>query len=114
MVIKKPIAAPDDGFAVLAGIPCEADSRRDVIRISWHTLDDPERVLRFLRNIIHGRKQWSVFDVVAHPVIQRHCRLDPPGVLNKESQGVVIESIVWISDSLDEDLRNAQPVRLNR
>src|ERR1051326_4920122 len=114
MIVEDSVARPDYRLAVFGRIPGQADSRREVIRISPHPFDDPQGILRMLGNLIHGRKNRSEFHVIAHAIIHSQARPHPPGILNEKSQRVVIESSVGISDALDEDLRNSQAISLYR
>src|SRR5690242_7904628 len=100
MIVEYSVAGADYRPAVLAGVPGQTDSRCEVICVSPHPFDNSQRVLRILGNLIHGRKNRSEFHVVAQAIIHRQARPQPPGILNKKSQRVVIESSVWISYTL--------------
>ena len=45
-------------LAVLAGIPCQADPRRNIVGVAWNAFHDAENILRFLRDIVYCGKHW--------------------------------------------------------
>src|SRR5262249_30560621 len=53
MIVKYAVARADNGPAILAGDPCQTDARRDIVRIPRNALNNSERILRLLRNVVY-------------------------------------------------------------
>src|SRR5947199_8434884 len=58
MTVKHPIAGADNGFAIIAGIPRQADARRNIVGVARNAPNDPKSILGFSRDFIHRRKDW--------------------------------------------------------
>src|SRR5213594_1988263 len=114
MTVKHPIAGADNGFAVISGIPRQADARRNIVGVARNALNDPQSILCFSRDFIHRRKDWCEFDVITHAVVQRQVRVQPPRILSEQTQRRIAERLVRVSDPLYEYLRHAQAVGLHR
>src|SRR5438128_7765673 len=107
MTVKHPIAGADNGFAIIAGIPGQADARRNIVGVARNALNDSKSILRFSRAFIHRRKDWSVLDRITSAGAQRQARTQPPGILNEQTQCRIAERLVRVSDPLYEYLRHA-------
>src|SRR5437867_1845315 len=53
MTVKHPIAGADNGFAIMAGIPGQADARRNIVGVARNAFDNSKSILRFSRDFIH-------------------------------------------------------------
>src|SRR5437667_192422 len=114
MTVKHPITGADHRFAIIAGIPGQADAWRNIVGVAREALNDPQNILCFSRDFIHRRKDWCEFNVITRAVVQRQVRAQPPGILSEQTQRRIAERLVRVSDPLNEYLRHAQAVGLHR
>src|SRR5437868_256421 len=113
MVEEHSVRCTNRGLAILKWIPGDAEAGSNVIQVLRDALSNSQRVLSCSRERIAGRRCWRELNIVASAIVQRQVRLDPPGVLQEETEGIVREAGMRIAHTLHETLRNAESVCLH-
>src|SRR5205823_9578536 len=114
MIEEHSVRCPNRGLAVLKRIPRNSEAGSQIVEVPWNALRDSKRVLRCSRYGITGSRSRRELNVVARAVVQSKIWLDPPRVLQEETQRVIGETGVRIANALDEALRNPKPICLHR
>ena len=114
MVEEDAIRGACDSFAIAVDVPCDSNARLEIQVRGRHTLGESEGLVG-CRGECSGRwKAGQELDVVAQTVVHRQPRLDAPGILGEDAEGVVVEREVRIADTLHHVLRNARAIGLDR
>src|SRR5436190_20872681 len=115
-----------DGFGIPVDVPRKSEPRSDVVLIARITLGDIKRVLcdlqivdrkRNPRERIGERRRRELareFVVITNSVINGKAPGDPPRVLRKKGERLVVERAERISKALNEDAWISEAVGLYR